>query len=194
MKSKSITKCLIALGSNLPSSVGRSTETVEAALSMLCSDDLRVLKSSRLYRSKAVPVGAGPDFINAVAQLETALDAHQLLTRLHEIEHKIGRVRGRRWSARTIDLDLLDFGHQVFPDTSVFRFWFDLDPAAQIHETPAQMILPHPRLQDRAFVLIPLRDVEPRWQHPVTRLSVTQMLAALSNEQKSQITPLRSDY
>jgi 2-amino-4-hydroxy-6-hydroxymethyldihydropteridine diphosphokinase len=81
-------------------------------------------------------------------------------------------------------------GDSVLPDAATQDRWRLLPSEAQIGSTPDQLILPHPRMQDRAFVLVPLADVAPDWVHPRTGLSVRQMLAALPAEDRDAVTPL----
>ena len=102
-----------------------------------------------------------------------------MLQLLHRIEAEMGRERVDRWGTRTIDLDLLGVGDQVLPVINTQTYWRDLPPQIQEQTTPDQLILPHPRLQDRAFMLVPLMDVAPDWMHPVLGLSVAQMCANL---------------
>jgi len=189
-RDKSAMKVLIAAGSNLPSNVGDARRTVAVALELLAMDGIVVRATSRLFSTPAFPVGSGPDFVNGAASVETALPADRVLAHLHAIEAKFGRTRDKRWEARVLDLDLLAYGDAVLPDIRTFRRWQSLGPLACRTETPDRLILPHPRMQDRGFVLVPLMDVAPQWRHPVSGLTVTEMVASLSVADKKAIVPL----
>jgi len=130
-------RAFVGVGANL----GDAVSTVRAALQALDTlpDTLRVASSS-LYRSAPVEA-AGPDFINAVAELQTTLPPLELLHRLQAIEHAFGRVRSVRNAPRTLDLDLLSCGDLV------------------LHSD--ELTLPHPRAHLRAFVLLPLAEIDP---------------------------------
>jgi 2-amino-4-hydroxy-6-hydroxymethyldihydropteridine diphosphokinase len=135
-------RVFVGLGGNL----GDAKRTVLDALASLAElPDSRRVAVSSLYRSAPVDAG-GPDFINAVAELRTSLLPLQLLRALQAIEQAAGRERPFRNAPRTLDLDLLFFGQRV------------LDTAA--------LILPHPRLHLRAFVLQPLLELAPDLHHP----------------------------
>lgn len=149
----------IALGANLPGPAGPPQATLEEALARLGAAGARVTARSRWYRSPAWPDPAEPEFVNAVAALETVLEAADLLGLLHRIEDALGRERGRPNAPRAIDLDLLDYRGAV--------------------EGGAGPVLPHPRLHRRAFVLLPLAEIAPAWRHPVSRRSVAELIAAL---------------
>jgi len=113
-----------------------------------------------------------------------------LLAHLHAIEDELGRVRQQRWGARIIDLDLLSFGAAVLPDPATYHHWASLAPEEQMARTPDRLVLPHPRIADRSFVLVPLAEIAPLWCHPVTGLSVTEMLKARPKEEIEAIQRL----
>lgn len=185
---------LIALGANLPlaTAAGENLpeETLRAALRALSAAGLVVQSVSPFYRTPCFPPGAGPDYVNAAARLGTNLSPGALLDRLHAIEAKAGRERGQRWGMRTLDLDLIAVDDQILPDPETWAQWADLPAADQARLTPDRLILPHPRLADRAFVLVPLADVAPDWVHPVTRLTVRQMRDALPPADLAAVVPL----
>nr|WP_249138933.1 2-amino-4-hydroxy-6-hydroxymethyldihydropteridine diphosphokinase [Actibacterium sp. MT2.3-13A] len=181
---------MVALGGNVTSPAGGPAETVLAGLRAVENESVRLLRASRLFATPCFPAGAGPDFVNAVALYATSLAPEALLAHLHGVERGLGRTRDTRWGARTLDLDLLDYGGQVRPDAETLLRWIALPLEAQKATAPDELILPHPRLQDRGFVLVPLADVAPGWRHPLLGLTVEQMLAALPEEEKAQIRPL----
>jgi 2-amino-4-hydroxy-6-hydroxymethyldihydropteridine diphosphokinase len=149
---------LIALGANLPSSSGNPSATIRAALKALEKHGVPADAVSSFYKSDAWPDPSDPPFVNAVARVRTSLQPKGLLTLLHMVETEFGRVRSRRNAPRTLDLDLVDYNGNILKDG---------------------IELPHPRLADRAFVLIPLRDVAPDWRHPVSGQSLEALIAAL---------------
>jgi 2-amino-4-hydroxy-6-hydroxymethyldihydropteridine diphosphokinase len=91
---------------------------------------------------------------------------------------------------RTLDIDLIAAGDMVLPDAETYSRWQGLAAEEQTRQTPDQLILPHPRLQDRAFVLVPLNDIAPHWQHPVLGLTVAQMLENLDENDVNAVVPL----
>lgn len=184
------TIALIALGANLPSRLGPPSVTLRHALDALRAEEITLLHASRFHATPCFPPGAGPDYVNAAAVIGTRRDPHALLAHLHAIEERFGRVRGARWGRRALDLDLLAHGARVLPDPAVFAAWRDLPAEAQLRRTPDELILPHPRLQDRAFVLVPLAEIAPDWRHPVSGARVAEMCAALDPAERAQIRPL----
>lgn len=181
---------IVALGGNIPSDYGPPEATVRAAIARLDAVGAHVRSQSRLYRTACFPKGSGPDFVNAVVLVETDMDPQAFLECLHRIEADFGRERAARWSARTLDMDLIAMGDLVLPDQSTVRHWIELPLKQQATQAPDQLILPHPRLQDRAFVLIPLCDVDPEWKHPILGLSAREMRDKLPQVDKDGVKPL----
>lgn len=180
----------IALGANLPSPAGTPRATLEAALAALAARGVRLVARSRWYATPAFPPGSGPDFVNGAATVETALAPEALLGLLHEVERTLGRDRRRRWAPRACDLDLLLCGDATLPDRATVAAWMALDPARQAAEAPPGLVLPHPRLHERGFVLLPLADVAPDWVHPVLGAPVRDLLAALPPAALAGAAPL----
>ena len=181
---------LIALGANLDSPSGPPQKTLPMAIEALSKNGASIRARSRYYATPCFPAGAGPDYINAAIAVAWTGSAPDLLDLLHEIEARFARKRAERWGMRTLDMDLVAFGAAVIPDAATQAHWRDLPLRSQMSETPDQLILPHPRLQDRAFVLVPLMDVAPDWRHPVLGLTVQDMHDALPISERDEIKPL----
>ena len=181
---------LISLGSNASGVHRAPTSSVLFGRTRLVSLFGDAARCSRLFKTPAFPPGIGPDFINAAMVVRTTLDPEAILSELHAIERMAARERSVRWGPRTLDLDLLGVGRYVLPDLATQERWRELAPEDQRHRWPENLILPHPRLQDRAFVLVPLAEVAPNWVHPVTGLTVMQMRDALPPSEVASIVPL----
>lgn len=192
MYTSDVTACLIALGANLPSGSILPKTSVSKAMDRLeeicCGGALR----SRLFRTPAFPAGSGPDFVNAAMRVEWRNGAETLLAALHGIEEEFGRTRTARWEARVMDLDLIGFGDAVLPDAETRAEWAALSPQEAERVVPGGLIVPHPRLAERPFVLVPLADVAPDWVNPATGLSVATMLEALGDEALAEVQPLEA--
>lgn len=187
---RKVQHALVAFGANLQLAVRPPAEVLPQAARVLADTPLTILAMSRLYSSPCFPVGAGPDYVNATALIETELTPEALLRRLHAVEAAFGRQRVQRWGQRTLDLDLLACGDLVLPDAATQDHWRALAPDQQAKAAPQELILPHPRLQDRAFVLVPLADIAPDWRHPRLGLTVLQMLGRLKKAEIDAVRPL----
>ncbi|GLS85347.1 2-amino-4-hydroxy-6-hydroxymethyldihydropteridine pyrophosphokinase [Cypionkella aquatica] len=185
---------LIAFGANLNFGEMPPKATILAAIAELAAVGLPVTRLSNLYQTPCFPAGAGPDYVNAagVVTLRHSMVAADILACLHRIEAQFGRERVQRWGMRSLDIDLLALGESVLPDLQTYMHWQGLAAEDQRTIAPDQLILPHPRLAERAFVLVPLHDVAPDWRHPITGLNVAQMLAALPPKDRAEVVPLPS--
>ena len=181
---------LVAIGSNVDPSGAGLTALFDATLAALAEGPGEVTAVSRFYRSPAFPAGSGPDYLNGALALCTPETPQALLARLHAIEERFGRERKTRWGARVLDLDLLAVGEAVCPDAATQDAWRALPLARQMQEAPGELILPHPRLQDRAFVLVPLADVAPDWAHPRLGRSVAEMCGDLPRADRDALVPV----
>ncbi|EEE37645.1 2-amino-4-hydroxy-6-hydroxymethyldihydropteridine pyrophosphokinase [Rhodobacteraceae bacterium KLH11] len=187
---KSLSKLVIALGANLSLRGHGPKVTLEHSLVAMAEAGLVIRATSRFFSTPCFPAGAGPDYVNAAVLVETDMVPQAVLALLHRIEHDFGRAREQRWGMRTLDLDLVCWGDQVLPDQAGYQHWLTLPPEEQARSAPDQLILPHPRLQDRAFVLVPVADVAPDWHHPVLGRTVAELLAALPPDDVAAITAL----
>ena len=149
---------LIGLGANLPSPAGPPAVTLSSALGRLKECGITILSVSSFYQTPAWPDPSEPPFVNAVASIATRLQPAELLALLHDVEAGFGRVRGAANAPRTLDLDLLDYEGRIIA---------------------SQVVLPHPRMAGRSFVLAPLAEIAPGWQHPLTRQGAGELLAGL---------------
>lgn len=186
-----VREVLLALGANLPGPDGQPPgATLRAAVAMLEERLGAPLTVSRHFRTPCFPPGAGPDYINAAARLETDLCAAGILAVLHEVEAAFGRERLGRWGQRTLDIDLIACGQEIAPDSDTLRRWIDLPTERQIGQAPPGLILPHPRVQDRGFVLVPMAEIAPDWCHPLLGRTVRGMLGALPAAALADIAPV----
>ncbi len=144
----------LCLGSNL----GERKENLSKAIELL-SQRFRVSEVSSTYETEAVGVANHPHFLNMVVKAYTMLEPAGLLLLIKGIERKLGRLPGPRNAPRTIDIDILFYGDQVI-------------------DTP-ELVIPHPRLTERAFVLVPLNEIAPTLVHPLNKKSVGTMLKEL---------------
>ena len=160
-------EAFIGLGSNLGDRLANLANAV-ALLSREPGFSFRRL--SLAYESE--PIGPPqPRYLNAVAQIGTLLSPRATLQRLQAMEERMGRIRRERWGSREIDLDLLLYGERLVEETG--------------------LRIPHPLLEARAFALVPLAEIAPSAVHPVSRLSMRDLLERLPAEQRGSVLPYR---
>ena len=155
---------IIALGSNK----GNKFENLQEALMFMHQTLGTIKKISKVYKSPAVGF-EGDEFLNACVKLTTQLKPKKILKHLLEIETKLGRVRteGKDYESRTLDLDLLFYDNQVIKTET--------------------LQVPHPRLQERKFVLLPLQDIDSKWEHPVLKKTMAELLETCADD--TQVLP-----
>ena len=155
-------RAFIGIGSNLGDRKANYRESIDRIAALAKT---RIVKASSLYESE--PLGdATTWFVNGVIEIETEFSADQLLKQLQSIETTMGRkrVKGKRWGSRIIDLDILLFDKEVIQKRN--------------------LKVPHPEMQNRRFVLIPLSELAPQLIHPKLNLTVSELLAALKGAKK----------
>lgn len=153
----------LSLGSNL----GDREGNLRQAIALLDAPGLRILRVSSLYETEPMEVRDQPWFLNLVVEAETGLFPKLLLARIRKIELELGRKRVRPKGPRTIDIDILLYGESVID--------------------AAELIVPHPRLTERRFVLEPLAELVPDLRHPVNRRTIRELLAATAGQAVTKI-------
>lgn len=147
---------VIALGANLPSQFGSPRETIRHAITEINKAGVKVLSQSPVYLTAPVPISDQPWYHNAVISVSTDQSPNELILLLQNIENNFGRVRTERNAPRVIDLDIIAYNNIV--------------------QNKDGLILPHPRMDERAFVLYPFRDIARNWIHPVTRTHINELI------------------
>ena len=154
-------RCYLGLGSNLGDRAGAVRESVRRLAS---AGDIEVLRMSSLYLTRPWGRPDQPDFVNAVAEIETALGPWELLARAKSVERDMGRGEGGRWGPREIDIDVLLYDELIM----------DVDG----------LVLPHPHIEERAFVLVPLVEVTPDLVNPATGTGFAESLENLRSSER----------
>ena len=178
---------LIALGSNKNLGPLKPLDILKKAIAEIKQSEISLVSLSRFFETPAYPEGKEANFVNSAIKIQVECPLEEVLHKLHKIEENFHRKRDARWGARTLDLDLLAQDGQVFPNEKFFREWYNLPLVEQMKKSPNNLILPHPRIQDRAFVLLPILDIEPNWIHPVLRKTALQMYEDLNEQLKKSI-------
>lgn len=155
----------IALGANLPSRFGSPHDTLQAARNAMAQRGIAIAATSRTWLTAPVPLSDQPWYHNAVVRAETVLSPFRLLETLQRIENDFGRVRTVRNAPRILDLDLIAYGNEIL--------------------SKPELIVPHPRMHKRAFVLLPLREVAENWEHPGLGMTLDDLITNLPGDQEA---------
>ena len=147
----------LAIGSNLGSKI-RNIEITKVELEKY---KIKILKSSSNYMSESWPDSSMPNYINIIIKIKTSLAPLELLKVCNLIELKLGRVRGKINAPRTCDIDIIDYDKKI------------------LNEKKNQLILPHPRMSKRNFVLLPLFELDKSWKHPKSKINIVNLINSL---------------
>jgi 2-amino-4-hydroxy-6-hydroxymethyldihydropteridine diphosphokinase len=147
----------LAIGSNL----GNKISNIEITKSELQKYKIKILKSSSNYKSESWPNPSMPKYINIIIKINTSLAPLELLKICNLIELKLGRVRNKKNAPRTCDIDIIDYDQKI------------------LNEENNRLILPHPRMNKRNFVLLPLFEVEKSWKHPESKINIVKLINSL---------------
>ena len=162
---------ILGLGSNLSSSFGDRFNNINLAMAYLVSYDIKILKKSSFYETLSYPNQKNPKFINIVILVKTHLTSVDLISVLIFIEEKLERKRAKKNDPRTCDIDIIDYNSQIVD----FKY------------KNLNLTIPHEKVVYRNFVLIPLHEILPEWQHPETKDSIDVLINKLPNEDKNSI-------
>jgi 2-amino-4-hydroxy-6-hydroxymethyldihydropteridine diphosphokinase len=149
---------ILLIGGNL----GNRTRHLQQAAQLIEEQAGKVVKLSGLYETAPWGNVQQPDYLNQALQIETTLEPLPLLHTLLNIEREIGRIRQQKWGARVIDIDIIFYNNEII--------------------SLPELKIPHPRMQFRQFVLVPLNEILPNWVHPVLQQTVHALLAACEDE------------
>ena len=163
---------LLSLGSNLSSHFGDSKTTLLKCYEFFNNSDVKILKKSSFYESVAIPNKSDPKFINSVISIETKFSPEHLIQYILNVEEKFDRKREKINAPRTCDIDIVDFNGKVI---NIFNKNISLE-------------IPHPRLEQRSFVLYPIREIDKNWKSPLSGKYIDQLIENLDAETKKNIT------
>ena len=163
---------LLSLGSNLPSKFGDSKNTILKCYEFFNNNDIKILKKSSFYETFAIPNKSDPKFVNSVISVETRFSPEELIKYILKVEEKFDRKREQINAPRTCDIDIVDFNSEII---NIFNENISLE-------------IPHPRLEQRSFVLYPIREIDKNWKSPLSGKYIDQLIENLDIETKKNIT------
>ena len=147
----------LAIGSNL----GNKFANIEKTKFELKKNNIEIIKNSSNFESESWPNRSNPNFINIVIKIKTYLSAIELLKLCSSIEKKLGRKKSKKNAPRTCDIDIIDFEQKI------------------LNLKNKELILPHPRMHKRNFVLLPLFEINKSWKHPKTKIGIANLINSL---------------
>ena len=156
MSENPVKSIYLGIGSNL----GNKKRNIENTKSNLLKNNINILECSSYYESLSWPNPKNPKFLNIVVKIKTHLTPFKLIKKCKEIETRLGRKKMPKNSPRVCDIDIIDFKNQRMEN---------------------DLILPHPRMHTRNFVLLPLFEIDKDWKHPVLKLNIKKLISSLSN-------------
>ncbi len=152
--------CYLAIGSNL----GNKVRNINRAKTLLEKAPVKILNCSSFYLTPSWPDEKYPDFNNIVIKIKTSLKINDLFLEIKKIEKKLGRIKNIKNSPRTCDIDIIDFSGK------------NMNFVLGSH----RLIVPHPRMKNRNFVLFPLYEIEKNWKHPLNNTNIIDLMCKLS--------------
>ena len=152
-----VKEAYLAIGSNL----GNKINNIEVAKFELVKYKIKILKTSSNYKSESWPDNSMPNYINIVIKIKTNLTPLKLLKVCNTVETKMGRIRTKKNSPRTCDIDIIDYDNKIL----------------SLHNS--KLVLPHPQMCKRNFVLLPLFDVDKSWKHPKSKINIVKLINSL---------------
>jgi len=165
----------LGIGSNLSSTYGDRFTNINLAVKHLETYQIQVLKKSSYYETPSYPDKKNPKFINIVICVKSNLNLEDLVKAIINTEQKLERKRDIKNDPRTCDIDIIDYKSQ----------------AISINHLKNDFVVPHNKLASRNFVLLPLKEIEPKWIHPITNESVEDLINKLNDEDKKSILKIK---
>ena len=165
----------LGIGSNLPSTYGNRFNNINFAVKYLEAYRIQVLKKSSYYETPSYPNQNNPKFINIVVCVKTNLSPENLIEAIIDTEKKLERKRGVKNDPRTCDIDIIDYKSQILT----------------IKHLENDFVVPHHKLTSRNFVLLPLKEIEPKWRHPISNESVDDLINKLNDNDKKCILKIK---
>ncbi len=162
---------ILALGSNLKFNKNSPLENIESAYEYLEKFNIKILKKSHIYQSEAYPNKSDPIFFNSAVSIETNLNPFDLLNKILEVEKLFGRVRKEKNNPRTLDIDIICFDNLILNQEN--------------------LKIPHPFLQKRPFVFLPIKDLDEKWKHPVLLKTIDQISKEFSIEEINKVKKIK---
>ncbi len=162
---------ILAFGSNLKFNNNSPLENIESAYEHLEKCNIKILKKSHIYQSEAYPNKSDPIFCNSAVSVETNLNPFDLLNKVLEIEKLFGRIRKEKNNPRTLDIDIICYDNLIF--------------------TQENLKIPHPYLQKRPFVFLPIKDLDKNWKHPVLLKTIDQISKEFSKDELIKVKKIK---